>query len=157
MRARASTRRVVIALGRAERNPTVMRKPSEGSAWIMTRPLLLAVCVVFMFALSGPSSQKFDWQPSPGHTQVPIWPGKAPDPQPVKEPEFALSSGTNFLVAGKSATEVNNVTQPTMTVYSPSSPLAVTRTCRADSNSVSSGTSGARCLPKLWPALKSIT
>jgi hypothetical protein len=65
------------------------------------------------------SAQKFEWQPSPGHTQVPIWPGKTPDPQPVKGPEFAMSSGTSFLVAGKPAVEVDNVTQPTMTVYSP--------------------------------------
>ena len=34
-----------------------MRKLSEGNAWIMMRPLLFAVCVVFMFALSGPSAQ----------------------------------------------------------------------------------------------------
>jgi acetyl esterase/lipase len=64
-------------------------------------------------------TQTKPWQPGAGHTQVPIWPGRAPDPQPVKGPEFALSSGTSFLVAGKPATEVDNVTKPTMTVYSP--------------------------------------
>jgi acetyl esterase/lipase len=37
----------------------------------------------------------------------------------VKKTEFARSSGTSFLVAGKSATEVDNVTRPTMTIYSP--------------------------------------
>lgn len=79
--------------------------------------LIFALCVVC--ASGSQSAQKFDWQPSPGHAQVPIWPGKAPDPRPVKETEFALSSGTSFLVAGKSATEVDNVTQPTMTIYSP--------------------------------------
>src|SRR5262250_2804360 len=79
--------------------------------------LIFAFCVVCTSGILG--AQKFDWQPSPGHTQVPIWPGKAPDQQPLKEPEFALSSGTGFLVAGKSATEVDNVTRPTMTVYSP--------------------------------------
>jgi hypothetical protein len=79
--------------------------------------LIFALCVVCSSGIL--SAQKFDWQPSPGHTQMPIWPGKAPDPQPVKDPEFALSSGTGFLVAGKSATEVYNVSQPTMTVYSP--------------------------------------
>jgi hypothetical protein len=29
------------------------------------------------------SAQTPVWQPSPGHTQVPIWPGAAPDAQPV--------------------------------------------------------------------------
>jgi acetyl esterase/lipase len=37
----------------------------------------------------------------------------------VKGPEFAKSSGKDFMVAGKSAVEIDNVTVPTMTVYSP--------------------------------------
>ena len=49
---------------------------------------------------------------------MPIWPGKPPDAQPGKKPEFAQSSRTKFLLAGKSATEVENVRQPTMTIYS---------------------------------------
>jgi acetyl esterase/lipase len=65
------------------------------------------------------SAQKFVWQPSPGHTQIPIWPGAAPDPQPVAGPEFAESSGKDDLIAGKQVVGVNNVTRPTMTVYSP--------------------------------------
>ena len=47
------------------------------------------------------------WQPSPGHTQIPIWPGAVPDVQAVPGPE-AHSEGA-----------VTNVTRPTMTVYSP--------------------------------------
>src|SRR5580698_5618945 len=81
------------------------------------KSLIFALCVVYSSGIL--SAQKFNWQPSPGHTQVPIWPGKIPDAQPTKGPEFALSSGITFLVAGKSATEIDNVTQPTMTVYSP--------------------------------------
>lgn len=79
--------------------------------------LFLVLCVVCTSGVL--SAQKFAWQPSPGHTQLPLWPATVPDQQPVKEPEFALSSGTRFLVAGKSATEVDNVTRPTMTIYSP--------------------------------------
>jgi len=59
------------------------------------------------------------WQPSPGHTQVAIWPGAAPDPQPVAGPEFAKTSGMDELVAGRPWAYVSNVTRPTMTVYSP--------------------------------------
>lgn len=94
-----------------------MRGIWKRNAWMVMEPLLLAVCVLFAFGSL--SAQKFDWQPSPGHTQMPIWPAKPPDSQPVKEPEFALSSGTSFLIADKPATEVDNVTLPTMTVYSP--------------------------------------
>jgi acetyl esterase/lipase len=81
------------------------------------RPLIFAVCVVL--ASGGLSAQTNVWQPSPGHTQVPIWPGAAPDPQPVKGPEVAETSGKEFLVAGKPAVGISNVTRPTMTVYAP--------------------------------------
>jgi acetyl esterase/lipase len=49
---------------------------------------------------------------------VPIWPGAAPDPQPVKGPE-AVEIDPKFLIAGKPVTGVKNVTRPTMTVYAP--------------------------------------
>jgi acetyl esterase/lipase len=56
------------------------------------------------------------WQPSPGHTQVSIWPGAVPDPQPVPGPEYATNMPS---AAGKSWVQVRNVSHPTMTVYSP--------------------------------------
>jgi acetyl esterase/lipase len=63
------------------------------------------------------------WQPSPGHTQVPIWPGVIPDAQPVNGPEVAGTvvdvAGNPKLVAGKPWVYVDRVSQPTMTVYSP--------------------------------------
>jgi acetyl esterase/lipase len=81
------------------------------------KPLIAALFV--MFAFGSLNAQKFVWQPSSGHTQIPIWPGAAPDPQPVAGPEFAKASGKDDLVAGKQVVEVDNVTRPTMTVYSP--------------------------------------
>ena len=81
------------------------------------KPLIFALCVVS--ALGSLSAQKPVWQPSPGHSQVPIWPGRVPDPQPVAGPEAAETSGKDFLVAGRPAVGVSNVTQPTTTVYSP--------------------------------------
>ena len=81
------------------------------------KPSIFALYVVF--ALSALSAQRPAWQPSPGHAQVAIWPGSAPDPQPVAGPEFAKSSGKDDLIGGRQVVEVDNVTQPTMTVYSP--------------------------------------
>jgi acetyl esterase/lipase len=81
------------------------------------KPSLLALYVVF--ACSAMSAQKFTWQPSPGHTQLPIWPGAAPDPQPVAGPEIAEATGKDDLVAGQPWIFISNVTRPTMTVYSP--------------------------------------
>jgi hypothetical protein len=49
--------------------------------------------------------------------QIPIWPGAAPDLQPVKGPEFSETSGPNDLIAGKTITGINNVTRPTMTFF----------------------------------------
>ncbi len=63
------------------------------------------------------------WRPSPGRTQIPIWPGPAPDAQPVKGPEVSGtavdSSGKPKLVGARPWTYVANVAHPTMTVYSP--------------------------------------
>jgi acetyl esterase/lipase len=81
------------------------------------KPLLLAVCI--LFAPCGLSAQTTAWQASPGHTQVPIWPGAVPDAQPVAGPEVAKTTGKEFLVAGKPAVGVSKVSRPTMSVYSP--------------------------------------
>lgn len=51
--------------------------------------------------------------------QIPIWPGAAPDPLPVRGSEIAQSSGTQFIIAGKSVVGVSSVTLPTMAVYPP--------------------------------------
>src|SRR3984885_8459360 len=81
------------------------------------KPLFFALCVVITFG--GLSAPQTAWQPSSGHQQVPIWPGAVSDPQPVAGPEVAKTTGKEFLVAGRPAVGVNNVTRPTMTVYSP--------------------------------------
>src|SRR6266404_1934067 len=82
----------------------------------MTKKILFVTCIVF--ACSGLSAQTNVWQPSPGHTQLPIWPGAVPDAQPVPGPEAVLSN-TDWVVAEKPFVFVVNVSQPTMTVYSP--------------------------------------
>ena len=77
---------------------------------------LIAVCA--LFAASALQSQNA-WQPSTGHTQLPIWPGAVPDARPTTGPESMQSTGTRSLVAGKPWLAVERVSQPTMTVYSP--------------------------------------
>jgi acetyl esterase/lipase len=49
-----------------------------------------------------------------------IWPGVAPDAQPVVKPE-SVETDTNpkEFIGGRSVTAINNVSRPTMTVYSP--------------------------------------
>lgn len=64
--------------------------------------LLASVC-----RSAAPGTEPAGWQPSPGHTQIAIWPGLVPDMQSVPGPE-ADTQGA-----------VTNVTRPTMTVYAP--------------------------------------
>jgi acetyl esterase/lipase len=81
------------------------------------KTVIFALCVVF--ASGGPNAQTFVWQPSPGHTQVPLWPGAVPDAQAVAGPEVAKTTDKEFLVAGSPAVGVSRVSRPTRTVYSP--------------------------------------
>jgi acetyl esterase/lipase len=81
------------------------------------KPLIFSLCVMSAFGSLG--AQKPVWHPSPGHTEIAIWPGAPPDPQPVAEPEYAETSGKDFLPGGRPAIGVSNVTRPTMTVHSP--------------------------------------
>ncbi len=68
---------------------------------------LAGVLLASVWAGTAPCATPADWQPSPGHTQIPIWPGVVPDLQSVPGPETAEGGG------------VTNVTRPTMTVYAP--------------------------------------
>lgn len=79
--------------------------------------LLCAFCLVFPF--DSLSAQKPVWQPSPGHTQVAIWPGAIPDGQMTPEPETVETTVAPDIVAGKPYLSISNVSRPTMTVYAP--------------------------------------
>src|SRR5215831_1318516 len=84
------------------------------------RLVLLAV-LPFVVAGSSPLSAQAAWQPSPGHTQLPIWPGAVPDAHPVDGPEIAGTvvdaAGNRVLVGGKPWVYVDRVSRPTLTVY----------------------------------------
>jgi acetyl esterase/lipase len=82
----------------------------------VSRILLSAACVLLAFC--GLRAQTPVWQPSPGQTQLPIWPGAVPDAQPVAGPEVATTV-TDEPVAGRPWVSVGKVSRPTMTVYPP--------------------------------------
>jgi len=93
--------------------------PRRGHHFMNTIRFLAAlatVCLGFQHSLQGQIAQTNVWQPSPGHTQLPIWPGAVPDAQPVPGPEYV----TNVLSPGGAPWKAAcNVSLPTMTVYSP--------------------------------------
>jgi acetyl esterase/lipase len=67
-------------------------------------------------ALGGARAGASPWKPSPGQTEVFIWPGTAPDGQAGVGPEDELTRRQPS-IAGKPWFEVANVTRPTLTVY----------------------------------------
>lgn len=79
------------------------------------KPLICAIGVVAVFG--GLRAQTPGWQPSPGQTQVPVWPGAVPDAQPVPGPENVVS--VKDWVGGRPWIWVSGVSRPTMTVYAP--------------------------------------
>lgn len=68
---------------------------------------LMIFALFAVFASAGLAAQPTVWQPATGHTQIPIWPGAAPNAQPVPGAETETDGA------------VTNVTRPTMTVYAP--------------------------------------
>ena len=77
------------------------------------------LALALLLACTALDAQKPVWQPSAGHTQLSLWPSAAPDPQPVAGPETVETSGPHDLIAGRPVVGINNVTRPTLTVYSP--------------------------------------
>jgi len=85
---------------------------------------ILAAIALCALAKAGVAAAQAPWQPSSGHTQIPIWPGKVPDARPIVGTELAAivrdTAGHPKLVGGRPWTYVDSVSRPTLTVYSPS-------------------------------------
>ncbi|NIJ71903.1 alpha/beta hydrolase [Xanthomonas sp. F4] len=78
------------------------------------RPLALVFAA--LAAVVAPHASAATWQPTPGHTQVPIWPGEPPDAVALSGPE---TTTTRPAVGGRPWLSVERVSQQTMTVYPP--------------------------------------
>jgi acetyl esterase/lipase len=60
------------------------------------------------------------WQPSPGHTQIPIWPKGAPGATASNPAaEVDTTTAKDNLIAGKPLIRLGNVLNPTITLYQP--------------------------------------
>ena len=64
---------------------------------VYMRYSIIALCIVVATRSLG--AQTSPWQPSPGHRQMPIWPGAVPDARPAPDSE-SIATAPN-LVAGK--------------------------------------------------------
>ena len=85
--------------------------------------MVLAVLLALLGGMPARAAAQTGWQPSAGHTQIPIWPGAIPDARPGIGPEVAVtvtdSTGAPKLVGGRPWVYVDRVSQPTITVYAP--------------------------------------
>jgi len=81
------------------------------------RSRIAAFCIAC--ALIASTASAAGWQPSPGHTQIPIWPASAPAGRAGAVPESATVVEAKEYVAGKPWVYVTHVSNPTMTVYPP--------------------------------------
>jgi acetyl esterase/lipase len=81
----------------------------------MLKPLIFVVSLLFVCGCV--RAQTPPWPPSSGRTQIPLWPGEVPNAQPAAGAEVTKTE--NNPVAGKPWNYVENVSRPTLTVYSP--------------------------------------
>lgn len=76
---------------------------------------IIALCA--LVACGSVHAKTTTWQPTSGHTQIPLWPGTPPDAKPMTGPEYTRTSTKQ--IGGKPVVTVSNVSRPTMTVYAP--------------------------------------
>lgn len=80
----------------------------------------LKIALPIMLMISSFNLSAFAWEPASGLKQIPLWTGKIPDARPYSGPETTKSTkGSKHLVAGEPWIYVENVSQPTITVYPP--------------------------------------
>jgi acetyl esterase/lipase len=81
--------------------------------------LIFSLLLLSLTCAFSAKAQNHLWEPSPGHTQIALWPGTPPDAQSAAGPETVGTTEGEKLVGGRTWTYVSNVSRPTMTVYSP--------------------------------------
>jgi acetyl esterase/lipase len=82
--------------------------------------VLALVAMLMGVNLRVSAGQQAAWQPSAGHVQVPLWPKDVPDARPTGKPEHtAPTTQQKDFVAGKPWLSIEDVSQPTLTVYQP--------------------------------------
>jgi acetyl esterase/lipase len=95
----------------------------------------IILCAAFALSLIVTVARNADaqttWQPSGGHEQIVLWPNGPPDPRAgvgVEALHYAVHGETKQkkLVGGKPYMYIENVTQPTITIYLPSKNAAAT-------------------------------
>lgn len=83
----------------------------------MSKPLL--ILAILAGGCAGMSAQKTERQPASGHPAVALWPNGAPGGAPNSPAEVDTTSAKDKPVAGKPVVRLGNVSNPTLTIYTP--------------------------------------
>src|SRR6185295_11565761 len=102
---------------RAEKPRACCRHVERGPDPRLIRSLSGALLGVAFACVAG--ARPATWQPSQGHTQLPLWPGEPPHARTPAGPETVTMTGSDHLVAGHPWNYISDVSQPTITVYAP--------------------------------------
>lgn len=87
---------------------------------MLKRRILASVVAAVALSASWPllNGQQSAWQPTVGHVQMRLWPTTIPDARPTSAPEHtSVTSDRKDFVAGRPWVSVEDVSQPTLTVY----------------------------------------
>jgi len=79
----------------------------------------LLACALLTAFSANVMAQQPAWQPAPGHTTMPLWPGAAPGAPANLPPEADTTKPEQAQIAGRKIIRLGNVARPTLTVYSP--------------------------------------
>lgn len=93
-------------------------------AHLSSRAAAVMLALVLLVGAPRNGDAQSAWQPTPGHTQIPLWPGTPPNPRSGVGAEalhdaIDATTGARKLVGGKPYSYIENVTKPTITIYSP--------------------------------------
>jgi acetyl esterase/lipase len=79
--------------------------------------------LIFLAVVAGSSPNLFaqtpGWPPAPGHTTLAVWPHGAPGAPVNPAPESDTTTAKDHVVAGKRVIRIGNVSEPTLTLYTP--------------------------------------
>ena len=93
-------------------------------AHLSSRPRAVMLALVIIGGATLNCDAQSGWQPAAGHTQIPLWPDGPPGARTGIGAEAVHNAinrdtGKKKLVGGKPYSYIENVTRPTITVYSP--------------------------------------
>ena len=79
----------------------------------------LLILSVMAVAAASLLAQTPAWQPAPGHVTLHLWPNGAPGATPNPAAEVDTTTAKEPLIAGKPLIRLGNVSDPTLTLYTP--------------------------------------